>query len=55
MKSIPLNKQSKKSQREYYSKKRGSWNGITPVTRIVKSKKVYDRNQFKKSLFNSDQ
>ena len=47
MKMIPLNKQSKKAQREYYLKQRGSWNGVKPATRVIKSKKVYDRNKMK--------
>lgn len=45
---IPLKKQSKKSRRKYYAKQRGSWNGIDPTTRIVKSKKEYDRNRIKR-------
>lgn len=48
MKIIPLNKQSKKAQKEYHAERRGSWNGLKPVTRVVKSKKVYDRNKLKK-------
>lgn len=48
MKMTPINKQSKKEQRKYYSSKRGSWNGVSPITRIVKSKKVYDRNRVKR-------
>ena len=46
-KMIPLAKQSKARQREYYTAKRGSWNGVNPVTRIVPSGKVYDRNHIK--------
>ena len=46
-KMIPLNKQSKKAQRNYHSKQRGSWNGLSPVTRVVPSKKVYDRKKLK--------
>lgn len=45
LKVIPLKKQSKKNQRKYYAKQRGTWNGVDPTTRIVKSKKVYDRNR----------
>ena len=45
LKVIPLKKQSKKNQRIYYAAQRGSWNGVDPTTRIVKSKKVYDRNR----------
>ena len=48
LKTIPLNKQSKKQQRAYYAAKRGSWNGVDPVTRVVPNKKVYDRNRVKR-------
>ena len=46
-KMIPLSKQSKKEQRRYYSLKRGSWNGISPVTRKPKNPKAYDRRRAK--------
>ncbi len=45
---IPLYKQSKKAQREYYAKQRESWYGISPVTRTVPSRKTYDRNRLKR-------
>ena len=47
-KLVPLNKQSKKAQRTYHSKQRGSWYGLDPVTRIVPNKKAYDRNRAKR-------
>ena len=47
-KVIPLHKQSKKAQREYYAKQRESWYGISPVTRTVPSRKTYDRNRIKR-------
>ena len=47
MKLTPLKKQSKNAQRKYYAAKRGSWNGLSPVTRIVQSRKVYDRNRIR--------
>lgn len=46
-KMIPLSKQSKKERRKYYASKRGSWNGVSPVTRVVQSRKVYDRKRLK--------
>lgn len=46
---IPLKKQSKRQQREFYASKRGSWNDVCPVTRTVESKKVYDRNRIKRA------
>lgn len=48
-KVVPLKKQSKKEQRKFYVRLRGDWNGVKPVTRVVKSKKVYDRKKIKNS------
>lgn len=39
---IPLKKQSKKAQKEQHAKQRGSWHGISPVTRTVPNGKAYD-------------
>ena len=50
MKIVPLRKQSKKYQREYFAKRRGSWNGVNPITRVAKSKKEYDRNRIKQRI-----
>ena len=47
-KIIPLAKQSKASRREYYSSRRGLWNELSPVTRIAKNKKAFDRNRLKR-------
>lgn len=49
-KMIPLAKQSKASKRKYHLARRGSWNGLAPVTRVAKSRKVYDRNKQKQAL-----
>lgn len=46
---IPLNKRSKKAQKEYHTKQRGSWYGLNPITRTVPSGKVYDRNRMKRA------
>lgn len=46
---VPLNKRSKKSQREYHAKQRGSWYGLSPITRTVPSGKKYDRNRVKRT------
>ena len=48
VKMTPLAKQSKKEQRKFYAARRGSWYGISPVTRIVPSGRVYDRNRIKR-------
>lgn len=45
---VPLEKRSKKAQKEYHARQRGSWNGISPVTRTVPSGKAYDRRREKK-------
>lgn len=46
---VPLNKRSKKVQKKYHAKQRGSWYGLSPVTRTVPSGKVYDRNRVKRA------
>jgi hypothetical protein len=46
----PLQKQSKREQKEYHAKQRGSWNGLCPVTRTVPNGKGYDRNRDKRCL-----
>ena len=35
MKVTPLKKQSKKNQRKLHAAKRGTWNGVSPVTRFM--------------------
>ncbi|MCC2258825.1 hypothetical protein LKD74_12800 [Intestinimonas sp. CLA-AA-H199] len=44
---VPLDKRSKKEQRAYHARQRGSWYGLSPVTRTVPNRKVYDRNRLK--------
>ena len=46
-KLVPLSKKKKKERRKYYASKRGSWNGVSPVTRVVQSRKIYDRKRMK--------
>ena len=48
-KLTPLDKMSKKSRKAYHAKQRGSWSGLSPVTRIVPNKKAYDRNRAKQA------
>ena len=40
---IPVDKLSKKQKKAYYAARRGSWNGVIPVSRQVPSKKIYNR------------
>ena len=49
MKMIPLAKQSKKKQKQYHSQQRGSWNGVSPVSRTEPDRKKYDRNREKQA------
>ena len=46
--TVPLKKQSKRAQKEFHSTRRGSWYGISPVTRSVPSGKAYDRKRIKR-------
>lgn len=39
MKNVPLKKQSKKQQRQHYAARRGDWNGVVPVTKVIPDKK----------------
>lgn len=54
MKMTPINKQSKKQQRAYHSTQRGSWYGLSPVTRAVPNGKVYDRKRARKAIRDDD-
>ena len=35
---VPLDKQSKRQQREFYRQRRKDWGELSPVTRVVKDK-----------------
>lgn len=48
---IPLEKRSKKEQRAWYAKRRRDWNGVPPATRIIPSKKHYDRKKQRREQF----
>ena len=54
-KMIPLEKQSKKKQREFYKLLRGDWNGVNPVTRATQESKAYNRAKFKGSRCREDE
>ena len=49
-KLTPLKKQSKRAQRAFYTKQRGSWNGLCPVTKRIESGKTYCRAKSKREL-----
>ena len=44
-KHIPFDKLSKKKQRELNAQRRGSWNGVNPVTRKTDNGKAYNRKK----------
>ncbi len=44
-KLIPYEKRSKKERRLLDRARRGSWNGVTPVTRKKESAKAYNRKK----------
>ena len=41
---VPYNKRSKKEQKQQNQRKRGSWNGVNPVTKKTKNPRAYQRN-----------
>ncbi len=44
---IPINKKSKKAQKEYYAKKRNTWGEFNPMTRTMPNGKGYNRKKMK--------
>ena len=42
---VALGKQSPRDRRAYYAARREGWGTLDPRTRVVRSKKVYDRKQ----------
>lgn len=42
---VPIEKRSKKQQKEYYKNKRGSWGLTKPYTKVEISAKAYKRNK----------
>lgn len=47
-KFIPYEKLSKKAKRELDLKKRGTWGGLNPVTRVPPNPKAYNRRKAQK-------
>ena len=47
-KFVPYEKLSKKKRRELNAMKRGSWNGLNPVTRKPENPKAYNRRTAQK-------
>lgn len=44
-KFIPLEKRSKREQREYHAEQRGNWGGLNPTTRKPPNPKAYKRKK----------
>lgn len=40
---VPIQKQSKKAQKKANAKRRGTWYGINPVTRVPTNSRAYNR------------
>ena len=47
-KFVPYEKLSKKAKRELDAARRGSWNGLNPVTRKSPNPKAYNRQKARK-------
>lgn len=47
---IPYEKLSKKKQREWNAKKRGSWHGVNPISRKTKNLKAYNRKKTRQRI-----
>ena len=52
-KFTPVGKMSKKARKAFHAKKRGSWHGISPVTRIAAKDKGYNRAREKQKALRS--
>jgi len=46
-KYIPLEKQSKRNQKERHATQRRDWGGLNPITRKVENGKAYNRKKSK--------
>jgi len=46
-KYVPIDKQSKRKQKEYHDAQRRGWGDISPITRAVPNAKLYNRKKSK--------
>ena len=44
---VPIKKQTKRQQKAYHAQKRNTWGSVNPISRIIESKKAYNRNTSK--------
>jgi hypothetical protein len=47
-KFVPIEKRTKKTQREIHAGRRGTWGGLNPVTRKPENPKAYSRKKARK-------
>jgi len=50
---VPLDKQSKRKQKEHHAKQRGDWGSINPITRKIENGKAYNRKKSKHERFDA--
>ncbi len=46
-KHVPLDKQSKRKRKAYYTKQRRDWGEINPVTKTTENPKAYNREKYR--------
>ena len=46
-KYVPLDKRTKREQREYHAKQRRDWGEISPITKKLPNQKLYNRKKSK--------
>ena len=42
---VPLNKRSKKQQKEFHDRQRKNWGELSPITRKTANQKLYNRKK----------
>ena len=50
-KYVPLDKQSKRKQKEYHAVQRRDWGNLNPTTRKIDNAKTYNRKKSKQRWF----
>jgi len=53
-KYVPLDKRSKKQQREFHLQQRKDWGSLSPVTRALPNAKAYNRQKARRWEHNSE-
>ncbi len=47
-KFVPIDKKTKKAQKEYHAAKRNTWGDVNPATRTMPNGKAYNRKKLRK-------